>query len=265
MLNDTYVVIQGWMSSELKLKGNDLLIYALIYGFSQDNESVFRGSRSYIAEMFNITLPTVDKSINNLINQGLIEKITETVNNVSFNSYKILRGSKESLLPVKNLYTINNNINNSNLDDIQAKHIKNNNTEECDTSFQFGETETRKPKKPNLFDKCVEIIADWTNVLAIRELLIQYLRLCLEMQCIRGSNQWKGMLNTLERVQQQCNSHTYEEIIEQSITRGWKTFYPINDYSSKPKKVENFTAPKIDVNAPEHQKAVDENGKPLVF
>ena len=33
--NENYVLIQGWMINELKLKGNELLIYALIYGFSQ--------------------------------------------------------------------------------------------------------------------------------------------------------------------------------------------------------------------------------------
>ena len=33
---DNYVAIQGWMITDLNLKGNDLLIYAVIYGFSQD-------------------------------------------------------------------------------------------------------------------------------------------------------------------------------------------------------------------------------------
>lgn len=33
--NENYLVIQGWMITELKLKGNELLIYAIIYGFSR--------------------------------------------------------------------------------------------------------------------------------------------------------------------------------------------------------------------------------------
>ena len=37
--NENYLVIQGWMIAELKLKGNELLIYAIIYGFSQNNQS----------------------------------------------------------------------------------------------------------------------------------------------------------------------------------------------------------------------------------
>ena len=32
---ENYVVVQGWMITELGLKGNELLIYAVIHGFSQ--------------------------------------------------------------------------------------------------------------------------------------------------------------------------------------------------------------------------------------
>ena len=42
-----YIVIQDWMISDLQLKGNELLTYALIYGFSQDGESEFKGSLKY--------------------------------------------------------------------------------------------------------------------------------------------------------------------------------------------------------------------------
>ena len=75
MKSDNYVVIQGWMCNELNLKGNELLVYALIYGFSQDSESQFNGSRSYIANTFNISLPTVDKALQNLIALNYIIKI----------------------------------------------------------------------------------------------------------------------------------------------------------------------------------------------
>ena len=32
---DNYINIQGWMRTDLDLKGNELLVYAIIYGFSQ--------------------------------------------------------------------------------------------------------------------------------------------------------------------------------------------------------------------------------------
>lgn len=96
--NENYFMIQGWMINELKLKGNDLLIFAIIYGFSQDNESEFYGSRQYLADWLQVSLPTIDKSLKNLIEKNLIIKREEIINNVRFNRYKI------SLQVVKNLY-----------------------------------------------------------------------------------------------------------------------------------------------------------------
>lgn len=75
MVKDTnFVTIQGWMRTKLNLKGNELLIYALIYGFSQDDTSRFKGSRKYIAEWCGCSLDTVDRSLGSLVSKGLIAK-----------------------------------------------------------------------------------------------------------------------------------------------------------------------------------------------
>ena len=37
--NEKYITIQGWMVNELNLKGNSLIIYSIIYGFSQADAS----------------------------------------------------------------------------------------------------------------------------------------------------------------------------------------------------------------------------------
>lgn len=34
---DNYFAVQGWMVTELKLKGNALMLYAIIYGFFSIN------------------------------------------------------------------------------------------------------------------------------------------------------------------------------------------------------------------------------------
>lgn len=41
---DNYFAVQGWMVTELKLKGNALMLYAIIYGFSQTTNTAFTGS-----------------------------------------------------------------------------------------------------------------------------------------------------------------------------------------------------------------------------
>jgi len=50
MKDNNYIVIQGWMVNKLRLSGNELMIYAAIYGFSQDEESKYEGSGRYIAD-----------------------------------------------------------------------------------------------------------------------------------------------------------------------------------------------------------------------
>lgn len=101
MDNENYIFITGWMVKELNLKGSELLVYALIYGFSQDGESKFYGSRKYIAEWFNCSLPTIDKALNCLLKKDLIIKDEEIMNGVKFNRY---RANKETLQGIKKLY-----------------------------------------------------------------------------------------------------------------------------------------------------------------
>ena len=101
MDNENYILITGWMVNELKLKGSELFVYALIYGFSQDGESKFYGSRRYIAEWFNCSLPTIDKALNGLLEKELIIKDEEIINGVKFNRFKV---NKEILQGIKKLY-----------------------------------------------------------------------------------------------------------------------------------------------------------------
>ena len=48
--DNSTIVLHPFMTRDLKLKGNELLVYAVIYGFSQDGMSSFFGSRRYIAD-----------------------------------------------------------------------------------------------------------------------------------------------------------------------------------------------------------------------
>lgn len=85
---ENYITIQGWMVTELKLKGNELLVYAIIYGFSQTEQQNFTGSQSYFAEWTNSTRQGINKTLKYLIEKGLIEKIDKYVNGVKFCHYR---------------------------------------------------------------------------------------------------------------------------------------------------------------------------------
>ena len=89
--NENYIVIQGWMINELGLKGNELLIYALLYGFSQDEKSEFTGSLNYISKWLNIkSKHTVISVIDSLIKKGLVKKRPHNVGKVKRNAYSAI-------------------------------------------------------------------------------------------------------------------------------------------------------------------------------
>ena len=99
-----YIHIEGWMREELDLKGNELLVYALIHGFSQEEQGCFFGSLDYISRMCGCTRPTAIETLKKLRERGLIHKREIVENNVKMCQYTALqRGSKEILPPVKNL------------------------------------------------------------------------------------------------------------------------------------------------------------------
>lgn len=82
-----YVAVQGWMIKDLNLKGNKLLIYAIIYGFSQIEGQLFNGSLQYLADWTNSTKQGVIKNLKELIERGLIGKNERLINGVKFCEY----------------------------------------------------------------------------------------------------------------------------------------------------------------------------------
>ena len=73
--NEQYYVVHGWMITQLNLKGNPLIIYAIIFGFSQDGQSEFSGSLSYLRALAGgINEDTVRKAIKELEDKGYIKQ-----------------------------------------------------------------------------------------------------------------------------------------------------------------------------------------------
>ena len=88
-LRENFITIQGFMVTDLHLKGNDLLIYAIIYGFSQTQNQLFTGSLSYLVEWTNSTKRGVQKNLNSLIDKGLIIKHEQYIQGVKFVQYSV--------------------------------------------------------------------------------------------------------------------------------------------------------------------------------
>ena len=73
MKNNNYITILGWMINELSLSGNDLICYALIYGFSQDG-NYWEGSLSYLSEWLGVSKRRAIDILKRLVSNGHIVK-----------------------------------------------------------------------------------------------------------------------------------------------------------------------------------------------
>lgn len=99
--NENFIAIQGFMVKELGLSGNELIAYALIYGFSQDNESEFKGSLNYVAEWLNCSKTTAFNLLNKLADDGFIKKTEKTINGVKFCNYSAVKPDDDELKKIK--------------------------------------------------------------------------------------------------------------------------------------------------------------------
>ena len=86
--NSNYYVIQGWMINQFHLSGNELLVYAIIFGFSQQKDQKYNGTIQYLANATSISKSSVQRALNTLIDKGLIIKSQKEFNNIIFNEYR---------------------------------------------------------------------------------------------------------------------------------------------------------------------------------
>lgn len=130
------------MMSRLKLNGNELLCYAVIYGFSQDGVSMYMGSINYMKRLLNVSHPTIIKALKSLCDRGLIQKHEVEKDKVRLCYYNIIEsaidnaigGTKETLVGgTKETLVNNNNI------DIYKDKEKNNNKEKETIADLFKE------------------------------------------------------------------------------------------------------------------------------
>ena len=87
---ENFIALQGWQVADLGLKGNELIIYACIYGFSQDDQT-FSGSLQYLADWTNSTKQGVIKCLKSLVEKGLIEKKETVIQGVKFCEYYVTK------------------------------------------------------------------------------------------------------------------------------------------------------------------------------
>ncbi|HAU84216.1 MAG TPA: hypothetical protein DCW90_01500 [Lachnospiraceae bacterium] len=87
MNNGGYTVVQDWML-DFGFDLTSTFVYAIIYGFSQDGESVFQGTQKWLAEKCNCSKDTIKRILKNLTQKGFLIKLDREINGVTFCDYK---------------------------------------------------------------------------------------------------------------------------------------------------------------------------------
>ena len=70
----TYITIEKWMVDYMGLHGDELLVFAVIYGFSQDGKSVFSGSATYLNFWIGKSKETILSILKSLREKKLIQR-----------------------------------------------------------------------------------------------------------------------------------------------------------------------------------------------
>lgn len=86
--DDNFFVVQGWMINRLGLKGTELELYAIIYGFSQTDRQKFSGSLQYLSDWTNVAKRNVMARLQSLVEKGLLVKEEVFVNGVKTCEYR---------------------------------------------------------------------------------------------------------------------------------------------------------------------------------
>lgn len=95
-----YFIITDEMRA-LGLTGSELLVFAVVAGFSQNGQGCFYGSTAYLAEVCGITTRTAREALHALADRGLLRKIDVYENNVHLCRYEVVGGGEKISLPGK--------------------------------------------------------------------------------------------------------------------------------------------------------------------
>ena len=220
-----YIVIQDWMISDLQLKGNELLTYALIYGFSQDGESEFKGSLKYISEFLGVSKSTAQRNLENLVNRGVIEKRVEEISGVKFNRYIAHEKAEPPIVKMgtgcsqngyggvvkmgtnnTNIYNTNNNTSNNTKDKgAPARYFDD---EELNNKFLEFLSMRKKIRKPVRTDRGLQ-----TLIAKLRFLSNDDVELMKQIIDQSLDNEWQGLFS-LNRKGGNIDSRLYDKVRE---------------------------------------------------
>ena len=219
-----------WIPKEIwlckDLTALDRVIYAEID--SLDNENHCTASNKYFAEFCGVGEATITRSIQKLIDKGYIEVISFDGRHRVIKMIKQTNQNDEA----ESSKCVANNIVNKQTNN-KTILSKDNIVE----NFEFGKKKEviTKQKTPSLYDKCVNLINEYTDDVILQGLLVASLKLFLENSRESGTpfytNTFKGKLNNLRKLSD--DDYKLRFIVQQTLDNGWNNFYEIKADNKK--------------------------------
>lgn len=239
IMPESFVTIQGWMVTHLKLKSNELMIYAIIYGFCQIRGQVFSGSVRYLAEWTNSTKRGVYKNLKSLVDKGLIEKIEENINGVKFCKYTICENrlpsrtrfcspwGDEQSSPVMN--KVHRGDEQSSPGGDEQSSPNNIDIDNIDNNIDIKKESKKERKEPERAKENVksfnELIDNYTSNQQLRKELKEHLKVRKNKKAALTNRAIELSLKKLDDLA--SNDSEKIQMVQNAIMSGWTTFYPL--------------------------------------
>ena len=222
---ENFITIQGFMLTDLKLKGNELVIYACIYGFSQAENQVFNGSLQYLADWTNSTKQGVIKCLKSLEEKQYIVKKENFINGVKFCEYYATKFNTS-------LNNVDGGIKQSSTGDMQQS-LPNN--IDLDTDIDNTAKKNRGRKKEtvtqttNSFNILIEKYSK--DNIEVKELLGDWLKVRKAKRAAMTDRAIELNLQKLDKLAKE-SSMSVVDYLKEVICRGWQAFYPIKNFDA---------------------------------
>lgn len=218
---NTYVNIQAFMVNDLHLSGNELITYAVIYGFSQDGETWFTGSRSYLANWCQSSKKTISNNLAKLCEKGFIEKRIRVENGVTLHDYRavlnFLGGGKKFPRVGKKVLGGREK---SSLGGREKSSPHNIDIDNIDIKIE--------DKKKTTGEIAIDdVIENFTDDKELESAIRAFMEHRQQMKARMTVRALELMLKKLIKLSE--NKDTQIAILEQSIMRGWKGIFPFED------------------------------------
>lgn len=222
-LKEGHIVIHSWMRTELDLKGNDLLVYAIIFGLSQDGQSKFYGSLRYLSDWCGASKSGIQINLKNLLDRNLIIKEETYLNNVKHCYYMVntteLYGMQQSDIPIQQSdipiqQSCTNNIKDTIEDNIDIQ--KENTTYFPKSSDQPAKKQSKASKKLEYISRKLD---SYNFSDEIQELILSYYQDKIEVGKLPGDNQIDLCLERLASAPEDLQKIS----LEKSIAGGWSS------------------------------------------